>query len=40
MAENKYTVQDFKSSVQVRWCPGCGDFSVLASVQKAMSELK
>lgn len=39
MAENKYTVQDFKSSVQVRWCPGCGDFSVLASVQKAMSEL-
>ncbi|MCK9255520.1 MAG: 2-oxoacid:ferredoxin oxidoreductase subunit beta [Bacteroidales bacterium] len=39
MAENKYTVQDFKSAAQVRWCPGCGDFSVLASVQKAMSEL-
>lgn len=40
MAEQKYTAKDFKSEAQVRWCPGCGDFSVLASVQKAMSELE
>lgn len=39
MAEQKYTAKDFKSGQEVRWCPGCGDFSVLASVQKAFSEL-
>ncbi|MCF0166416.1 MAG: 2-oxoacid:ferredoxin oxidoreductase subunit beta [Bacteroidales bacterium] len=32
----KYTAQDFKSDQQVRWCPGCGDHSVLASLQKAL----
>ncbi len=35
----KYTAKDFKSGQEVRWCPGCGDFMVLASLQKAMSEL-
>lgn len=39
MAETKYTPKDFKSGQEVRWCPGCGDFSVLAAVQKAFSEL-
>lgn len=39
MAELKYSPKDFKSGQQVRWCPGCGDFSILASVQKALSEL-
>jgi 2-oxoglutarate ferredoxin oxidoreductase subunit beta len=39
MAEIKYTPKDFKSGQEVRWCPGCGDFSVLAAVQKAFSEL-
>ena len=39
MAEQKYAPKDFKSGQEVRWCPGCGDFSVLAAVQKAFSEL-
>ncbi|MDY0143050.1 MAG: 2-oxoacid:ferredoxin oxidoreductase subunit beta [Bacteroidales bacterium] len=39
METNKYTPKDFKSPQEVRWCPGCGDFMVLASVQRAMSEL-
>lgn len=32
----KYTAEDFKSNQQVRWCPGCGDHAVLASLQRAM----
>jgi len=24
----KYTFKDFKSDQEVRWCPGCGDYSV------------
>lgn len=36
MANCKYTVSDFKSDQEVRWCPGCGDHAILASVQKAM----
>lgn len=39
METQKYTPKDFKSGQDVRWCPGCGDFMVLASLQKAMSEL-
>ena len=35
----KYSPKDFKSDQEVRWCPGCGDHSVLASVQRALSEL-
>jgi 2-oxoglutarate/2-oxoacid ferredoxin oxidoreductase subunit beta len=35
----KYTPKDFKSDQEVRWCPGCGDHSVLAGVQRALSEL-
>jgi len=30
---------DFVSNQTVRWCPGCGDYSILASVQKVMPEL-
>jgi len=30
---------DFVSKQTVRWCPGCGDYSILASVQKVMPEL-
>lgn len=39
MSESKYTVKDFKTNQEVRWCPGCGDFSVLASVQRALADL-
>ena len=35
----KYTLQDFKSDQEVKWCPGCGDHAVLASVVRAMPEV-
>ncbi|MCL2098455.1 MAG: 2-oxoacid:ferredoxin oxidoreductase subunit beta [Bacteroidales bacterium] len=35
----KYTPQDFKSGQEVKWCPGCGDHAVLASVQRALPEV-
>jgi 2-oxoglutarate/2-oxoacid ferredoxin oxidoreductase subunit beta len=31
--------KDFISDQDVRWCPGCGDYSILANVQKVMPEL-
>ena len=31
--------KDFQSDQDVRWCPGCGDYSVLANVQRVMPEL-
>jgi 2-oxoglutarate ferredoxin oxidoreductase subunit beta len=31
--------KDFKSDQEVRWCPGCGDYAVLAAVQSFMPEL-
>jgi 2-oxoglutarate ferredoxin oxidoreductase subunit beta len=34
-----YTLKDFKSDNEVRWCPGCGDHAVLNAVQKAMANL-
>ncbi len=30
----KYTAKDFTSDQDVRWCPGCGDYSILAQVQE------
>jgi 2-oxoglutarate ferredoxin oxidoreductase subunit beta len=33
------TRKDFVSDQEVRWCPGCGDYAILASVQKIMPEL-
>jgi 2-oxoglutarate ferredoxin oxidoreductase subunit beta len=35
----KYTPQDFKSNQEVKWCPGCGDHAILASVQRSMPEI-
>jgi len=35
----KYTSKDFSSDQDVRWCPGCGDYSILAQVQRVMPEL-
>ncbi|HEU4963819.1 MAG TPA: 2-oxoacid:ferredoxin oxidoreductase subunit beta [Bacilli bacterium] len=32
------TVKDFRNSVRPNWCPGCGDFSVQAAIQKALAE--
>ncbi|MFJ4205641.1 2-oxoacid:ferredoxin oxidoreductase subunit beta [Streptomyces sviceus] len=31
--------KDFKSNQEVRWCPGCGDYAILAAVQGFMPEL-
>src|SRR5882757_8616618 len=33
------TAKDFVTDQEVRWCPGCGDYSILAQVQKIMPTL-
>jgi len=33
------TPKDFKSDQEVRWCPGCGDYAILAAMQAFMPEL-
>ena len=33
------TKKDFVSDQDVRWCPGCGDYSILAQTQKTMPDL-
>src|SRR2546422_4047296 len=37
---SKLTLADFKGKVDPDWCPGCGDFGVLSSLQKALVELQ
>src|SRR4051794_17909317 len=32
------TRKDFVSDQEVRWCPGCGDYSILAQTQKQMPD--
>ncbi len=34
----KYTIRDFQSDQDVRWCPGCGDYSILAQIQRVFPE--
>lgn len=36
--EIKYTAKDFTSDQEVRWCPGCGDYSILAQVQRSFPD--
>ena len=31
--------KDFVSDQEVRWCPGCGDYSILANIQRVMPDL-
>ena len=41
LTENKkpaLTSKDFASDQDVRWCPGCGDYSILAQTQKTMPD--
>ncbi|HEU5279070.1 MAG TPA: 2-oxoacid:ferredoxin oxidoreductase subunit beta [Gaiellaceae bacterium] len=38
-ANGKLTAKDFKTDQEVRWCPGCGDYAILASLQALMPEL-
>jgi 2-oxoglutarate ferredoxin oxidoreductase subunit beta len=33
------TAKDFKTDQEVRWCPGCGDYAILAAVQSFLPEL-
>jgi 2-oxoglutarate ferredoxin oxidoreductase subunit beta len=35
----KLTAKDFVSDQDIRWCPGCGDYSILKQVQSVMPEL-
>jgi 2-oxoglutarate ferredoxin oxidoreductase subunit beta len=34
------TKADFQSDVETRWCPGCGDYAILAAVQGFLPELR
>lgn len=35
----EYEKDDFVADGEVRWCPGCGDYSILAQVQRVMPEI-
>ncbi|MCZ4103855.1 2-oxoacid:ferredoxin oxidoreductase subunit beta, partial [Streptomyces sp. H39-C1] len=35
-SDTKQSMKDFKTDQEVRWCPGCGDYAVLAAVQSFM----
>jgi 2-oxoglutarate ferredoxin oxidoreductase subunit beta len=39
MTTPTYTRTDFQTDQEVRWCPGCGDYTILASVQGFMAEM-
>jgi 2-oxoglutarate ferredoxin oxidoreductase subunit beta len=38
-ADGRQSAKDFKTDQEVRWCPGCGDYAILAAVQAFMPEL-
>ncbi len=41
-AENnipEYSKKDFVSDQEVRWCPGCGDYAILAAIQNVMPQI-
>ena len=40
LTPNAITMANFKGRVEPDWCPGCGDYGVLAAVQKALVELQ
>ncbi|MCE2504392.1 MAG: 2-oxoacid:ferredoxin oxidoreductase subunit beta [Chlorobi bacterium] len=37
--KQEYTAKDFSSDADVRWCPGCGDYSILAQVQRTLPRI-
>jgi 2-oxoglutarate ferredoxin oxidoreductase subunit beta len=39
-ADEKLATKDFKSDQDVRWCPGCGDYAILAAFQAFLPELE
>ncbi len=38
-SDQKMTAKDFQSDQDVRWCPGCGDYSILAQTQRVMPDV-
>jgi 2-oxoglutarate ferredoxin oxidoreductase subunit beta len=38
-AVKEYTFKDFSSDQEVRWCPGCDDYVILRSMQKALPDM-
>ncbi len=38
-AEAPQSAKEFKSDQEVRWCPGCGDYAILAAVQSFLPEM-
>ena len=39
LAPETLTAKDFATDQEVRWCPGCGDYSILSQVQKVFPTL-
>ncbi len=39
LTAKKYSYKDFGNDQEVRWCPGCDDYVILRSVQKALPEM-
>src|SRR5215467_15031778 len=35
----KLTKKDLESDQDVRWCPGCGDYAILATVQRTLAQI-
>lgn len=39
ISQKPLTKADFESDQEVRWCPGCGDYSILAQVQRTLPDM-
>ncbi|XOD69017.1 MAG: 2-oxoacid:ferredoxin oxidoreductase subunit beta [Flavobacteriales bacterium AspAUS03] len=39
ITEKKYTSKDFISDQELKWCPGCGDYSILKQMQMVLPEI-
>ena len=39
VAEGKLLPKDFASTQEVRWCPGCGDYSILKQMQTILPDI-
>lgn len=38
--QSKVTVQDYLSTVENAWCPGCGNFGIIRALKRALVDLK
>lgn len=39
-AKVEYKIEDYKADIHNDWCPGCGDFGILAALQMALAKLQ